>query len=116
LWTRSRGELIVFDRYYYDYLIQPGISLPHWLISSGFRLIPQPDLIFYLKNNPAVILSRKAELTKDELERQGRACDDIISRLRSGVVVKTTGKPEDTILEVGKIIIDKLASCSKSNA
>jgi thymidylate kinase len=106
--ARGRGQLIIFDRYYYDYLIQPGMTLPHWLLTLVMRLIPNPDAVVYLKNNPDVILSRKPELTRQELERQAAVCGQLISQLRQGAVVETTGTPEETTANVAEILLAKI--------
>jgi len=107
--ARGRGELVIFDRYYYDYLIQPSLSLPRWLVRSMMRLVPRPDLVVYLKNNPETILSRKAELTRKELARQGAACEQVLSWLGSGGrVVETVGTPEKTTVKVASILIEAM--------
>jgi len=63
----------VFDRYYYDYLIDPKrgrIKLPRWLLQLGQIFIPEPDLILCLGTNHESIHKRKPELTLIEVERQ----------------------------------------------
>jgi thymidylate kinase len=106
--SRGNGELIVFDRYFYDYLVQPGMNLPHWLLTLVMWIIPNPDAVIYLKNSPEVILSRKPELTRQELERQGVVCGRLISQLDHGYLVETTGTPEETIAKVAKILVAKI--------
>ena len=106
--VRGRGELVIFDRYYYDYLIQPGMSLPAWLIMMVLHLLPKPDLVVYLRNDPQVILSRKPELTLKELVRQGEVCSRLIHRLPQGRVVETTGSPDDTTAKVAKMLVDTM--------
>jgi thymidylate kinase len=106
--SRGRGGLIIFDRYYYDYLIQPQMSLPSSLIFSVGRLIPKPDRVIYLKNNPAIIFSRKQELTLDELQRQGEVCERLISRLKHGCVVETKGTAQATILKAARRIVERM--------
>ncbi len=105
---RGRGELIIFDRYYYDYLIIGRMSLPDWLMTMMMYVIPKPDVVVYLRNDPDVILSRKSELTKEELERQITLCDQLVTRLRQGYMVETTGTPAETTSRVARIIIDKM--------
>jgi thymidylate kinase len=107
-YNRGRGVLIIFDRYFYDYLIQSGLSLPHYFLTLVMRMIPKPDMVVYLKNSPDVILSRKPELTRQELERQGAVCAQLISRLPQGQVVETTGTPEETTAKVTKILMAKI--------
>ena len=109
LWrARGRGQLIIFDRYYYYYLIQPGLSLPQRPVKLAARLIPQPDTVIYLKNHPSVILSRKPELSREELERQEGVCTELITALPQGCVVETTGTPEETAAKAARIILDKI--------
>lgn len=107
-WSRGKGELIIFDRYFYDYLVQPGMNLPYWFLTLLMRMIPNPDVVVYLKNSPDVILSRKPELTFQELGRQGALCARLISRLPQGQVVETTGTPEETTAKVAKILVAKI--------
>jgi thymidylate kinase len=106
--ARGRGDLIIFDRYYYDYLIQPEMSLPSILILSVGRLIPKPDRVIYLKNDPDIIFSRKQELTLDELRRQGEECKRLISRLEHGCVVETKGTAQATILKAVRRIVERM--------
>ena len=63
----------MFDRYYYDYLIDPKrgkIKLPRWLLKLGQFFIPEPDMILCLGTNAESIHRRKPELTLIEVERQ----------------------------------------------
>jgi thymidylate kinase len=112
---RGRGELIIFDRYYYDYLIQPGMSLPSGLIMMVSNLLPKPDLLIYLHNDPQVIFSRKPELTIKELVRQSAVCYQLIDRLPQGCLVETTGTPEEITERVAKILIDKMFAGGKES-
>jgi thymidylate kinase len=108
--ARGKGELIVFDRYYYDYLIQPDMTLSDPLLSSLMRLVPQPDVVVYLKNKPATIHQRKPELSLQELARQGAVCTQILSRLGpAGHTVETGGTPEDTVRLVVQVLMKKMA-------
>jgi len=65
--------LYIFDRYYYDYLIDPRrarIELPGWLLRLFLFFIPRPDLTLCLGADPHVIRSRKPELPLNEVQRQ----------------------------------------------
>jgi len=68
-----RSCVWIFDRYYYDYLIDPKrvrINLPQWILKIGQLLIPEPDIILCLGANAATIHGRKPELPLKEVERQ----------------------------------------------
>ncbi|MCM8568756.1 hypothetical protein NE848_05165 [Gramella jeungdoensis] len=63
----------IFDRYYYDYLVDPKrsrIALPKSLINFGRYLIKSPDLIVCLGTDAEIIYNRKPELSIDEINRQ----------------------------------------------
>jgi thymidylate kinase len=106
--ARGRGELIIFDRYFYDYLIQKGLSLPPGLLWQVLKIIPQPDAVIYLQNDPDTILSRKRELSRQEVERQAQMCREIISRLPQGFIIPTAGSPAETVATVTRAIIDRV--------
>ena len=75
VWPKKalRSCVWIFDRYYYDYLIDPKrsrIKLPKWILKVGQFIIPEPDLILCLGTDAPYIHKRKPELTLDEVERQ----------------------------------------------
>jgi hypothetical protein len=115
-YARGKGEFILFDRYYYDYLIQPGMSLPPWMIGMLMHLIPSPDIVVHLKNSPDVVLSRKPELSREEIVRQNAACAQLILRLRQGYVVETTGTPDETVQQLAKVMVNHLSKLYKASA
>lgn len=63
------GQLL-FDRYHGDLLVDPrryryGGSM--WLARVVSRMMPQPDLVFFLDADPQVLLSRKQEVSEEAL-------------------------------------------------
>lgn len=68
-----KGEIIIFDRYYYDFIVDPKrsrINLPEPVIYFFLKIVPAPDYIFFLDNLPDIIFSRKQELSLEEIKRQ----------------------------------------------
>ena len=69
----SRGYVVLYDRYYYDFINdskRSNIVLPSNLIRAGFGLIMKPKFNFFLYAKSETILERKKELdakTIDEL-------------------------------------------------
>jgi thymidylate kinase len=106
--ARGYGQFIIFDRYIYDYLIQQTMSPPDWLTKVVLWLLPHPDAVVYLKNDPAVIHARKPELGRTALVRQGSACSRLISRFSHGYIVETTGTPELTTRQVGRLLVKQM--------
>ena len=75
IWPKKaiRSCVWIFDRYYYDYLIDPKrsrINLPKWLLKLGQFIIPEPDIIICLGTDAQAIYKRKPELPLAEVERQ----------------------------------------------
>jgi len=104
---KARAGLIVFDRYFYDYMIQNiYANCPRWLLYVIASLIPKPDIVIYLKNRPEVIFSRKPELTIDEIKRQSEICENLVKKLKNCYVVQTNSEDE-TLIQIQNIIIKR---------
>lgn len=66
----GRGCLVVSDRWGYGYLGQPadlGFHGPAWVGRIGVALLPRPDLVVALEAPPDVVISRKAELSREQV-------------------------------------------------
>lgn len=99
----SRGGLVFFDRYYYDHMVYPerfGFSVPKPIMRALGRLIPDPDLKFYLHAPPKRLLERKQELPAAEIIRQQEEYKRIISSLEGGHVIDTSRTIEETEQEM----------------
>lgn len=90
LFHRSRGRLVVYDRFGYDALLtQPRAMsgrtrLRRWLLSHA---IPSPDMVLLLDAPPPMLRARKQEQDLATLEAQRRAYLDLASRLGNVQVV-----------------------------
>jgi thymidylate kinase len=65
-----RGKVVIYDRYYYDFINdskRSNIRLKREFIKSLFRFIYKPSFNFYLYNDPEVILKRKKELSAKDI-------------------------------------------------
>lgn len=65
-----RGYVVIYDRYYYDFMIdarRSNIQLPSWITAAGFWLLKKPEFNFFLFAHPDTILARKQELTRDTI-------------------------------------------------
>ena len=66
-----RNRSAIGDRYAFDMYMDPErfrLRLPGWLLRLAYRTVPQPDLVLGLTAEPSVVISRKAELTQEEIE------------------------------------------------
>jgi thymidylate kinase len=100
-----RAETIIFDRYFHDLLIDPRryrYSGSMRLAQFLSRLMPPRKAIFIILDaEEDIILSRKQELTPQELRRQLSAYRAFGSSAAGSMII-TTNKPVDEI--VGEII------------
>ncbi len=66
-----RGKVVLYDRYYYDFIIdgkRSNISLPATLPKSLFTFLQKPTLNFFLYADAQTILERKKELPAKDIE------------------------------------------------
>jgi len=106
-----RSCVWIFDRYYYDYLIDPKrarINLPSWLLKLGQNLIPEPDMILCLGANPEAIHQRKPELPLVEVKRQVMALRIFCKNHERAVWIDTGQTIEETAKEAMEAIIAKM--------
>ena len=65
-----RGYAVVYDRYYYDFILdarRSNIAVPAWVPRLGLPLLQKPDYNFFLYADAEVILARKQELDRDTI-------------------------------------------------
>ncbi len=110
--AKASGQLLLFDRYFYDYLIQSTYSrVPRSLLRLLENLVPSPDVLIWLRNDPAVICQRKRELTVSQIREQARVCETILRRHPlSAHEIWTDSDPEVTLLSVKKRVFEFMAS------
>jgi len=78
---RSRWNVVVFDRYFYDYSYQLGYkNCPKWYLTLLESLGPRPDHILYIDRKAKAIFALKPELSVEEIERQQTAIQSRYSK------------------------------------
>jgi thymidylate kinase len=69
----KKGQLVLVDRYYYNYHLDP-VSVkyhgPRWLLALAGALFPKPDIVITLSAPPEVLLARKQELSGKQIREQ----------------------------------------------
>jgi thymidylate kinase len=112
---KINAGLVIFDRYFYDYLIQKQfVRCPRWLLYAIAKVIPQPDAIIYLKNPPHAIYARKPELEIKEIGRQSDMCEAVVNHFdKRSFIVENSGMPQETILKIQHIIINIIKKRNK---
>jgi thymidylate kinase len=107
--SRSRDvDVIVFDRYLYDQLVNLGIHYRASRIYTRFllKMIPHPDIAYLLDADPALARARKPEYPLEFL-RNARACYLAISKM-AGMKVIHAGPQQEVSDSVRRVLADKL--------
>jgi thymidylate kinase len=107
-----RGDLVLFDRYYYDIQIDSGrfrYGGPEWIVRLLGRLVPRPDLLFVLDAPSEVLQRRKQEVTPAESERQAIAYRSLVQMplLQGRARLIDASKTLDLV--VGHCVLETLA-------
>ncbi|MCK9267435.1 MAG: hypothetical protein M0P14_01820 [Alkaliphilus sp.] len=111
LW-KSKGYLILSERYSYKYFAGPQIHIPKAAKFTRYLaciLVPAPDIAIFLDASPQVILRRKKELTEEAIIAQRQAYRGVRKFVREFYVVDNSGQPESVADEIISIIL-KVAS------
>ena len=108
--SKTLGQLIVFDRYFYDYFLQRQfLYCPRGLLQFLKRFIPQPDALIFLKGSPEVIHDRKPELSVEEIRRQTALCESLVGNTPYGFIVDTLHDDSGrTSCDVQRIIVNQM--------
>ena len=86
----KKGEVVITDRYIYDFLIiDKFINRYAWFRKLIIRIIPSPDLLVCLYNDADIIHKRKKDNSKEETMRQNRIFLSLEEHVRSFKKFKT---------------------------
>jgi len=92
------GDSVLFDRYYYDYMIDPArmrIRLPKAVLAAFLALVPKPEVVIYLDAPAEVLRKRKPELPIAELERQIGEFRELVDGLPYAYRVDADRSPDE---------------------
>ena len=92
IYSKKENQLIIFDRYVHDVLIDPiryQISLSNKILKKIVNLFPEPDIWFILKAKPKTIFKRKNELSISEISRQNNLYTKIFQNKNKAVLINT---------------------------
>lgn len=104
----THSSIFIFDRYYYDYYIDPLRSktvLPNWIFRIGEFFVPSPDIILCLGGSPKKIYERKPETSFEEVSKQSERLRKFCKRRNNAFWIDTTGDKELSINNAMKVII-----------
>ncbi len=104
----AKQQLILYDRCALDMVVDPvryGLSSSHGM-RLLWRLIPKPDLIILLHDQPQRIRSRKPELEKEEIERQLKVWQQLAKEGKVDAIILVDAPPEEIALRMRDLIVD----------
>lgn len=107
-------KITIFDRYIYDFIIDPlrsRINLPSFSRIIFAKLVQQPQIVFVLNAPAEVIYSRKQELALDEIERQLVEFEKLKSFGKNFVTINANQTPDEMVRDAKTIILEKF--CKK---
>lgn len=110
IFLKGMRNLVIFDRYYYEYVIQqPSSGLPEWLPRFLMKLVPGPDAVIYLCGKCEIVLKRKQELAPEEFRDYSARYEALISRLPNAYYVDVDTDLDDVVNKAGDIILNHMA-------
>lgn len=108
--VKFRNGLIVIDRHYYDFLVDPlryRLNAPAWAVRLGAALLPKPDLVFLLDASTHVLQSRKQEVSAAETSRQREVFLALVKTLKNGHVVDANRSLDDVVADIAQTILQR---------
>ncbi|MDP7038797.1 MAG: hypothetical protein QGI45_06555, partial [Myxococcota bacterium] len=96
--AKSKGQVIIFDRYFTDYyVIQSFKKVPDVLFKIVFKIVPKPDLLLYLEAEPNIICTRKPELRPEQVVHQQKRCKELLPLFKKAQTYSTSIERRQTI-------------------
>lgn len=107
----AKGNLVFFDRYFYDFIVDPArsrVKLPQFIPLFLMKLVPKPKVAIYLDNDTETILKRKQELSKNELSRQLTEYRNLTEKFPWFYRVDGRKPVEDIVREISAIYVKEV--------
>lgn len=111
LWLKMRTHLVVFERYYYDFLIDTKrfrFTIPSWLPYLFLPFVPKGDILLVLSGSAEVLYKRKQEIPLHEIRRQLDAIERLSKRLDNVCRVNVDQPIMDEVLQIESAIVETL--------
>lgn len=110
---REDFGVAIFDRYYYDWVMDPlryRAHPPDWLLRALTRLVPRADVVLLTHAPASVMAARKPELPVDELERQLRVMDWVEAHVPHAVRINTRDSVEESVGSACRAVLNAMFS------
>jgi thymidylate kinase len=110
-WKKARSSFVIFDRYFHDLYIDQRryrLNLSRRIISYVSGHVPSPDVWIILTAPVDVILTRKAEVSYAECNRQISEYEMLANELPKAKLIKTNTDVKTSCYEVQDYIFKTL--------
>lgn len=107
---KFRRQVTIYDRYYSDIVIdseRSNIKLPYKIIYCLGKLISQPEYPLLVTADEEVILSRKQELTKEEIHQIQEIISWMAKTNKKFIQIENNGTAEETAATIMEEILRK---------
>lgn len=109
---RQRGHLVLVDRYFYNYYLDP-VSVkyygPRWVLDLLTRFFPKPEIVITLSAPPEVLWQRKQELTEAEMRAQAATLRELKFPTRH-VIAADASEPAPVVAQKTMAALRKIRS------
>jgi len=106
--TRKKN-LLIFDRYFYEFFTEEHFkNQPKWTLSFYKCILPKPDLVVHLNNEPEVIFKRKPEQSVDQIRIHNERNESIVNDMSYAITIKTDGSINEIASKVEIKILELL--------
>jgi len=102
-------QLVIFDRYFYDYVIQPtAITANSVLFQALMRVVPRPNLIVHLSASPGTVYERKPELSIEEIAQQQVRIRQLAEVAPDIIQVDAENDAWATVNHIRELVLDRM--------
>lgn len=112
-WQISKGHLVIFDRYYYDYYLDKlryRLTISDKVLDLFKCFIPKPDVSFLLVGDPQTLYERKKEISVNEIKMQIDILLKNKNKFNNHAIVNVNNSIEDVVYDVSKRILEVSAA------
>lgn len=109
-WQISKGHLVVFDRYYYDYYMDKlryRLNISNTTLNLFRFMIPKPDITFLLIGDSKVLYERKKEISVQEIQEQINRLIQNQEKFHNSVIVDVNQPINKVVFDVAETILNK---------
>jgi Phosphotransferase enzyme family len=108
---RTRSGLAVVERGWWDMIVDPRryrLNAPTPLMRAMGWVLPKPDLVVVLESPPEILMSRKSEISEDELSRQQSLWRSALPSNVRSVVIDSSAPLDSVLRQVREDVVDIL--------